>query len=163
MAFEEQLDLSSPIHEMRTRSLKQFEEIGFPTKKEEAWKYTSIAKLLKNDYSIFPKKETTIELKNVKKFFLYDIDTYKIVFIDGVYSPFLSDTTHDGIDVCLMSAALTRDKYKATIEKYFNTIAKQDDSLTALNTAFTKEGAYIFIPKSVVAEKPIQIIHFSTS
>ena len=163
MAFEEQLDLSSPIHEMRTRSLKQFEEIGFPTKKEEAWKYTSIAKLLKNDYSIFPKKETTIELKNVKKFFLYDIDTYKIVFIDGVYSPFLSDTTHDGIDVCLMSAALTRDKYKATIEKYFNTIAKQDDSLTALNTTFTKEGAYIFIPKSVVAEKPIQIIHFSTS
>lgn len=163
MAFEEQLDLSSPIHEMRTRSLKQFEEIGFPTKKEEAWKYTSIAKLLKNDYSIFPKKETTIELKNVKKYFLYDIDTYKIVFIDGVYSPFLSDTTHDGIDVCLMSAALTRDKYKATIEKYFNTIAKQDDSLTALNTAFTKEGAYIFIPKSVVAEKPIQIIHFSTS
>ena len=163
MAFEEQLDLSSPIHEMRTRSLKQFEEIGFPTKKEEAWKYTSIAKLLKNDYSIFPKNETTIELKNVKKFFLYDIDTYKIVFIDGVYSPFLSDTTHDGIDVCLMSAALTRDKYKATIEKYFNTIAKQDDSLTALNTAFTKEGAYIFIPKSVVAEKPIQIIHFSTS
>ena len=163
MAFEEQLDLSSPIHEMRTRSLKQFEEIGFPTKKEEAWKYTSIAKLLKNDYSIFPKKETTIELKNVKKYFLYDIDTYKIVFIDGVYSPFLSDTTHDGIDVCLMSAALTRDKYKATIEMYFNTIAKQDDSLTALNTAFTKEGAYIFIPKSVVAEKPIQIIHFSTS
>ncbi len=163
MAFEEQLDLSSPIHEMRTRSLKQFEEIGFPTKKEEAWKYTSIAKLLKNDYSIFPKKETTIELKNVKKFFLYDIDTYKIVFIDGVYSPFLSDTTHDGIDVCLMSAALTRDKYKATIEKYFNTTAKQDDSLTALNTAFTKEGAYIFIPKSVVAEKPIQIIYFSTS
>jgi len=163
MAFEEQLDLSSPIHEMRTRSLKQFEEIGFPTKKEEAWKYTSIAKLLKNDYSIFPKKETTIELKNVKKYFLYDIDTYKIVFIDGVYSPFLSDTTHDGIDVCLMSAALTRDKYKSIIEKYLNTIAKQDDSLTALNTAFTKEGAYIFIPKSVVAEKPIQIIHFSTS
>jgi Fe-S cluster assembly protein SufD len=163
MAFEEQLDLSSPIHEMRTRSLNQFEEIGFPTKKEEAWKYTSIAKLLKNDYSIFPKKETTIELKNVKKYFLYDIDTYKIVFIDGVYSPFLSDTTHDGIDVCLMSAALTRDKYKSIIEKYLNTIAKQDDSLTALNTAFTKEGAYIFIPKSVVAEKPIQIIHFSTS
>ena len=50
-------------------ALKQFEEIGFPTKKEEAWKYTSIAKLLKNDYSIFPKKETTIELKNVKKVF----------------------------------------------------------------------------------------------
>ena len=163
MAFEEQLDLSSPIHEIRSSSLKQFEALGFPTKKDEAWKYTSLAKLLKNDYSIFPKNETTIELKDVKKYFLYDIDTYKVVFIDGVYSPFLSDTTHDGIDVCLLSAALTKDKYKATIETYFNTIAKKDDSLTALNTAFTKEGAYIYIPKSVVAEKPIQILHFSTS
>ena len=163
MAFEEQLDLSSPIHEIRTNSLKQFEALGFPTKKDEAWKYTSLAKLLKNDYSIFPKKETTTEPKDVKKYFLYDIDTYKVVFIDGIYSPFLSDTTHDGIDVCLLSAALTKDKYKATIETYFNTIAKKDDNLTALNTAFTKEGAYIYIPKSVVAEKPIQILHFSTS
>ena len=163
MAFEEQLDLSSTIHEIRTSSLKQFEALGFPTKKDEAWKYTSLAKVLKNDYSIFPKKETTTELKEVKKYFLYDIDTYKIVFIDGIYSPFLSDTTHDGIDVCLLSAALTKDKYKETIETYFNTIAKKDDSLTALNTTFTKEGAYIYIPKSVVAEKPIQILHFSTS
>ena len=163
MAFEEQLDLSSTIHEIRTSSLKQFEALGFPTKKDEAWKYTSLAKLLKNDYSIFPKKETITELKEVKKYFLYDIDTYKVVFIDGIYSPFLSDTTHDGIDVCLLSAALTKDKYKETIETYFNTIAKKDDSLTALNTAFTKEGAYIYIPKSVVAEKPIQILHFSTS
>ena len=63
----------------------------------------------------------------------------------------------------MLSAALTKDKYKATIETYFNTIAKKDDNLTALNTAFTKEGAYIYIPKSVVAEKPIQILHFSTS
>ena len=163
MAFEEQLDLSSTIHEIRTSSLKQVEALGFPTKKDEAWKYTSLAKVLKNDYSIFPKKETTTELKEVKKYFLYDIDTYKVVFIDGIYSPFLSDTTHDGIDVCLLSAALTKDKYKETIETYFNTIAKKDDSLTALNTAFTKEGAYIYIPKSVVAEKPIQILHFSTS
>ena len=45
MAFEEQLDLSSPIHEIRTNSLKQFEALGFPTKKDEAWKYTSLAKL----------------------------------------------------------------------------------------------------------------------
>ena len=162
MAFEEQLDLSSPVHEIRTESLKHFEENGFPSKKDEAWKYTSLAKLIKSDYSIFPKEETTIELKDVKKYFLFEIDTYKIVFIDGVYTPFLSDTTHDGIDVCLLSAALSKDKYKETITTYFNTIAKKDDNLTALNTSFTKEGAYIFIPKSVVAEKPIQILHFAT-
>ena len=162
LLMEQELDLSTAVHDLRTESLKTFEELGFPTKKEEAWKYTSLAKLLKKDYSIFPKQETSIELKEVKKYFLYEIDSYKVVFIDGVYSPFLSDTTHEGIDVCLLSAALDKPKYKKVIEKYFNQVAKKDESLTALNTSFAREGAYIYIPKSVVAEKPIQIIHFST-
>ena len=95
MVMEQDVDLSAPVHDLRTQSLKTFEKLGFPTKKEEAWKYTSLAKLLKKDYSVFPKKETTIELKDVKKYFLYEIDSYKVVFIDGVYSPFLSETTHD--------------------------------------------------------------------
>jgi Fe-S cluster assembly protein SufD len=162
MVLEQELDLSSPVHDIRSESLKTFEEKGFPTNKLEAWKYTSIAKLLKKDYSLFPKKETTIELKDVKKYFLYESDSYKVVFIDGIYSPFLSDTTHDGIDVCLLSAALSKPKYKKIINKYFNQVADKEENLTALNTSFTKEGAYIYIPKSVVAEKPIQIIHFST-
>ena len=95
-------------------------------------------------------------------FFLYEIDTYKIIFIDGVYSPFLSDTTHDGLDVCLMSAALSKFKYRKIIERYFGNVADNKDSLTALNTSYTREGAYIYVPKNVVAEKPIEIIHFST-
>ena len=162
MALEQELDLSSPVHDIRSTSLKTFEALGFPSKKDEPWKYTSLAKLLKNDYSIFPKKESSIELKDVKKYFLYEIDSYKVVFIDGIYSPFLSDTTHDGIDVCLLSAALTKPKYREVIEKYFNQVADKEESLTALNTSFAKEGAYVYVPKSVVAEKPIQIIHFST-
>ena len=162
MALEQELDLSSPVHDIRSTSLKTFEALGFPSKKDEAWKYTSLAKLLKNDYSIFPKKESSIELKDVKKYFLYEIDSYKVVFIDGIYSPFLSDTTHDGIDVCLLSAALTKPKYREVIEKYFNQVADKEESLTALNASFAKEGAYVYVPKSVVAEKPIQIIHFST-
>src|SRR5690606_10293233 len=38
----------------------------------------------------------------------------------------------------------------------------QDDSLTSLNTAFSKEGAYIYIPKNKMPKKPIQILHLST-
>ncbi len=162
MAFEEDLDLSSEIHNIRSESFNHFEKIGFPNRKNESWKYTSLEEILKRDYSIFPKKESIIELKQVKKYFLYDLDTYKIVFIDGIYSPFLSDTTHDGLDVCLLSAALNKVKYKKIIKKYFNKTANKEDSLTSLNTSFTKEGAYIYIPKSVVTEKPIQIIHFAS-
>ena len=162
LAFEEDLDLSDSVHDTRAEALKVFEEKGFPTKRDEAWKYTSLEALIRVDYALFPKSYANIELKDVKKYFLYDTDTYKVIFIDGVYSPFLSNTTHDGLDVCLMSAALTKPKYRDLINTYFNKIAPSDDSLTALNTSYAKEGAFVYIPKNVVAEKPIEIIHFSS-
>ncbi len=161
IVFENQAEVDSYVNEVRNEAIKTFEEKGFPTKKDEAWKYTSLNKILKEDYSVFPKQENALEYKDVKKYFIHDIDTYKIVFIDGKYSSHLSETTHDGIDVCLMSAALTKPKYRLVIENYFNK-ASNKDSLSSLNTAFSKEGAYIHIPKGKVVEKPIQIIHFST-
>ncbi|MFY9242283.1 MAG: Fe-S cluster assembly protein SufD [Polaribacter sp.] len=161
VAFENNLNTNSAIHDIRTKALENFEKLGFPTKKLEAWKYTSLNSVLKEDYSIFPNKDVAVELADVKKYFIHDIDTYKVVFIDGKYSSFLSATTHDTIDVCLMSSALSKPKYKAIIENYFNKVAKQDN-LTSLNTAFATEGAYIHIPKNVEVEKPIQIINFTT-
>ncbi|MFP4844437.1 Fe-S cluster assembly protein SufD [Winogradskyella sp. PE311] len=161
MAFENTLNVDSPVHEIRTEAIKAFENEGFPTKKEEAWKYTSLNSVLKHDYSVFPKHENALEFKDVKKYFIHEIDSYKIIFIDGKYSSHLSQTTHDGIDVCLMSAALTQPKYQLIIENYFNKIAPKD-GLSSLNTAFSAEGAYIHIPKNKLVNKPIQIIHFST-
>jgi len=162
MAFEERIDVHSDLHEVRTSAIKNFENKGFPTKKEEAWKYTSLNTILKNDFSVFPKNENALEFAEVKKYFIHEIDTYKVVFIDGVFSSFLSSTTHDGIDVCLMSSALNKPKYKMIIDNYFNKIANKDESLTSLNTAFANEGAYINIPKSKVVDKPIEIMYFST-
>ncbi|WP_431157207.1 Fe-S cluster assembly protein SufD [Winogradskyella poriferorum] len=161
MAFENMVDIDSPVHDIRTEAIKTFEVEGFPTKRQEAWKYTSLNSVLKHDYSVFPKHEKALEYKDVKKYFVHDIDSYKIIFIDGKYSSHLSQTTHDGIDVCLMSSALTKPKYRLIIENYFNKIATKD-GLSSLNTAFSAEGAYIHIPKNKLVEKPIQILHFST-
>ncbi|NRA94490.1 MAG: Fe-S cluster assembly protein SufD, partial [Psychroserpens sp.] len=147
MAFENQVDIDAPVHDVRSDAIKTFEEKGFPTKREEAWKYTSLNSVLKHDYSVFPKTENALEYKDVKKYFIHDIDTYKIVFVDGKYSSHLSQTTHDGIDVCLMSAALSKPKYQLIIQNYFNKAATKD-SLSSLNTAFSQEGAYIHIPKN---------------
>lgn len=165
MAFESHVDIENPVHDVRTKAMKNFEMKGFPTKKEEAWKYTSLKSLQKVDFSIFPKEENTLEYKDVKRYFLHEIDTYKIVFVDGgVYSSYLSETTHDGgVDICLMSAALTKPMYRPVIDVYFNKIASKDESLTTLNTAFSREGgAYIYIPKNKMPRKPIEIVHFST-
>ena len=161
VAFENRVDINSDVHEIRSKAFQNFEDLGFPSKKLEAWKYTSLNSVLKQDYSLFPSKVEAIELADVKKYFIHEIDAYKIVFINGKYSSFLSQTTHEHYDVCLMSSALTNPKYKAVIDKYFNKIAKQDN-LTSLNTAFATEGAYINIPKNTEVKKPIQILNFTT-
>jgi Fe-S cluster assembly protein SufD len=161
LVFEDHLEMDDYVHTLRNDAIKIFEDKGFPTKKEEAWKYTSLNKILKEDYSVFPKQENALEYRDVKKYFIHDIDSYKIVFIDGKYSSHLSQTTHDGMDICLMSAAFSKPKYRLVIENYFNKAATKD-SLPSLNTAFSSEGAYIHIPKNKLVEKPIQIVHFST-
>lgn len=162
MAFENNVDVEHPVHDVRMAAIKNFEEKGFPSKKEEAWKYTSLNSLQKIDFSIFPKEQNALEYKDVKRYFIHEIDTYKIVFVDGIYSSYLSETTHDGVDICLMSSALTKPMYKQIIDVYFNKIASKDESLTTLNTAFSREGAYIYIPKNKMPKKPIEILHFST-
>ena len=162
MAFENQVDIDSPVHDIRSEAIRNFENKGFPHRKLEAWKYTSLAGLQKVDFSLFPKESQGLEYKDVKRYFLHETDTYKIVFIDGIYSSYLSETTHEGVDICLMSAALNKPMYRPVIELYFNKIASREESLTTLNTAFTREGAYIYIPKNKAPRKPVEILHLST-
>ena len=155
LAFENNIstDTESDIHEVRSNAFAHFEAHGFPTKKDEEYKYTTLNSVLNHDYNLFAKNENAIEYADVKRYFLHEMDAYKIVFIDGVYSSFLSETTHDGYDICLMSAAFSKPKYKTVIDQYFNKIANKKNSITSLNTAFSKEGAYINIPKNTVVPK----------
>ncbi len=165
MAFENKgsVQTDTEFHKIRATAMQQFEKIGFPTKEIEDWKYTSLKKLWNNDYSLFPQlPKHEIQLSEVDTYFLKGIDSYKIVFVDGVYSPFLSETTHDGMEICLLSAAINKLKYKIIMEHFFNKAASKSDGLTVLNTAFTSEGAFIHIPKNTVLQKPIQIIYFTT-
>ena len=161
IAFENQTNIDSYVHDIRSEAIKQFESIGFPTKKLENWKYTSLKKLLNNDYSVLPQLNNVLEFKDIRKYLIDDIDSYKIIFVDGKYCSHLSETTHEGMDICILSAALSQPKYELIIENYFNKITN-DDGITSLNTAFSNEGAFVHIPKNKFVEKSIQIIHFST-
>ena len=156
------LNIDDTIHSIRTNAIENFEKKGFPSKKEEEWKYTSLKSILKKEYDIANPPETAVDLKEVKKYFIQNIDTYKIVFLNGVYSPFLSETTHSGIDVCLLSSAISKPKYKMILDHYFNKIATNNEGFTHANTAFAQQGAFIHIPKNTIVNKPIQIIYFAS-
>ncbi|WP_124979205.1 Fe-S cluster assembly protein SufD [Nonlabens xiamenensis] len=161
IALENEVDTESYVHQLRNKALADFERQGIPMRKEEAYKYTSLKSLFGKDYTLFPKKETAIEYKDIKKYLVHQIDAYRVVFIDGIYSSHLSQTTHDKFDVCLMSSALSHPKYSSVIQKHYNKLAG-NDGLSSLNTAFAREGAYIHIKKNIAVEKPIEVVYFST-
>ena len=60
LAFELDSDINSPIHDIRSKSIKRFEKIGFPDNKDEYWKYTPIKKILNEQLTIFKKKRHLI-------------------------------------------------------------------------------------------------------
>lgn len=162
IVFENELNgqAKTPIHKIRQDAFKRFEKMGFPTKRDEEWKYTNLKPILKHDYRVFPGDDNTVDFSQVKKYFLSDVDTYKLVFVDGIFSSWLSETTHEKFDVCTFSSMLN--KYSDVAEKYFNTALPAHESLSAVNTAFAKEGAFIRIKKNQTADKPIQLIFFTT-
>ena len=162
LAFELDIDINSPIHNIRTSAIKRFKDLGFPNKKLENWKYTSLNQILKEDYTVFAKQKNVIDFKKVKDYFIDNVESYKIVFVDGYFDPFLSQTSHEGIDICIMSAALNKTKYADIIKKYFNKISDEKNSLTSLNTAFSKEGVFIHVPKNIAVEKPVEVVHVAT-
>ena len=162
LAFELDIDINSPFHGIRTDAIKRFEKLGFPNRKLEAWKYTSLNEIIKEDYTVFAKEKSAITFESVKDYFIDNIESYKIIFVDGYFDQFLSQTSHDGFDICIMSAALGKPKYSKIVEKYFNQLADSNDSMSSLNTAFSKEGVYIHVPKNIVVDKPVEIIHFAT-
>ena len=151
----------SPVHKIRQEAFRQFEAMGFPTKRDEEWKYTNLRPILKHDYRIFHRNENAVDYKDVKRYFLNDVDTYKLVYIDGVFSSWLSTTTHEKFDICTFSSMLS--KYQDVTREYFNKAVPREDSLAAVNTAFAREGAFIRIKKNQVVEKPVEIINFTTS
>ena len=105
------------VNNIRQEALHFFEEKGFPTKRDEEWKYTNLKPVLKHDYKVLPKADEGLEFRDVKRYFLNDADTYRLVFINGVYSSWLSKTTHQGYDVCTFSSALKR--FKDAVETHF--------------------------------------------
>lgn len=162
IVFENDLNgqAKTPIHKIRQEAFRIFEEKGFPTKKDEEWKYTNLKPILKEDYRIFHSDDQAVDFKDIKRFFLSDVDSYKLVFVNGIFSSWLSETTHEKFDICTFGSMLN--KYPEVAEKYFNRALPKEESLAAINTAFAREGAFIRIRKNQTVDKPVQILFFTT-
>ena len=163
--FEKRLNggKESFIHQKRKDALSNFSRLEFPTIKDEEWKYTSIGPLLKLNF--FPSYEKKNVSKDFIKSLLFDeMEHSLIVFINGRYSAENSVLLNLPEGVIVGSIAVETKNNNGILLKYFGKYADpQNHIFTALSTAYTEDGAFIYIPAGKIVEEPIHIIFITTA
>src|ERR1044072_2507574 len=141
---------------VRSSAMDRFEQLGFPSVREEDWKYTNLATLAKE--SFVPATAST-ESMDVKQFAYPETEGAHLVVVNGFLREDLSQKSGlgDAVAVDLFSAAADA-RYNKIIRKYLaRNAGYHNNGLTALNTAFLQSGVFLWIPKNVKVERPLQI------
>ena len=142
---------------VRSSAMDRFEQLGFPSVREEDWKYTNLASLAKAE--LVPVTRGSSELHVVERFTYPETAQAHLVVVDGFLREDLSVKTGlgDVIAVDLCNAAEDA-RYNKLVRKYFaRNAGYHNNGLTALNTAFLQSGVFLWIPKNVKLERPLQI------
>ena len=143
---------------LRREAIKRFAEVGLPTKRNEAWKYTDVVSPLKHDYRLVPEAASTAGL-DVSPYLIPNLDAHVIVTVNGHYAPELSAIGDLPDGVIISGFAEAAGRHADLVNRYFNTAAGTDaEALTTLNTAFVQDGVFVYVPKSAELDKPLHIV-----
>ena len=77
------------FQEHRKENMERFKQAGFPTIRNEEWKYTNLQPLLKKEFDLKP-NDSTISIEEINEYILKNTDSYLIVFLNGVFQESLS-------------------------------------------------------------------------
>jgi Fe-S cluster assembly protein SufD len=153
---------SSPyINSFRKPAFEKFRELGIPTKKNEAYKYTNLNIFFDHDYANYfiPVASDFVKAEEFRCD-VADLDTHGIVLLNGFY-PTINDKLRKlpgGVWVGSLNEAAA--KFPDLIEKHYGKYAHSDsDGLIHLNTAMAPDGMFIYVPEGAALEKPIQIVN----
>jgi len=155
-------DKSSPVlNEVREEAFADFERMGFPTDKQEDFLYTNLSKVFEQDYGM--------NLKGLD----IPVDPYEVFHcgVPGINShlyfvvndQFFHNQTYKSTlpeGVLIGSLKDYANSHPELVKKYYAKIAETNkDSTVAFNTAFAEDGFFLYVPKGVIIEKPIQLIN----
>jgi Fe-S cluster assembly protein SufD len=145
------------LRDLRESALARFEASGFPTTRDEAWKYTSVAPIARAAFE--PAARGRFDGRSVAPFRLRG--ARELVFVNGHHVPELSRGEGDGVEAVSLGEALGRDPDR--LQAHLGAQAKDDATVFAsLNTAFFADGALVVIPPGHVAPAPVHLLYCST-
>ena len=146
---------------LRDEALESFSKLGIPGKHDEEWRYTNMLPVFKRPLTqSINDNSTGLTRDQINKFLIAGFDANILVFYNGravkefTHLNFLPEETVIG--------TLGDNRHHPAFLKNFAKLADhRKETFTALNTAFSLEGAFIYIPVNAIIEQAIHIIHIS--
>lgn len=157
---------SAPLLDaLRDEAFAAFMSKGFPTTRDENYKYTDLRPRFAIDYGL------NINRLAVKvdpyAAFRCDVPNLSTLLFFVVNDTFCARQDHQSAlpeGVILTSLSEAAVKWPDLVSAYYGKLASPaDDSLTAFNTAFVQDGVFFYVPDNVVLDKPVQLINVMSS
>lgn len=156
---------SAPLNELRDRAFMDFKSNGFPTRKEERYKYTDIPRLFEPDYGLnLNRLDIPVNPYDAFKCDVPNLST-SLYFVvnDNFYTRQLPQARlPEGVIVDSLSKIAT--EQPELVSRYYGRLARTDsDGIVALNTMLAQDGLFIYVPKHVKVDRTIQVLNILRS
>jgi Fe-S cluster assembly protein SufD len=150
------------LRPVRQAAMERSLELGFPTPRDEDWKYTNLAPLTKKAFR--PVTEgVDLSLDDLAGFVFRGQESARLVFVNGRYSDELSASCAQPGGVIACSLRQSMQFNRELVEQHLARHLDYNDSFfAALNTAFIEDGGFVYIPDGAVVDVPIHLIYVST-
>ncbi len=147
------------LNKLRSNAVETVSKLTIPTLRDEEWRFTDLSMLTK--ISLQP-AHTAINLtaEEIKRFHIAEATT-RLVFVDGVYAPKLSNIAVNDIVVSNLAAELA--KNSALLQQHLGQHATINGNVfAALNTAHLHDAALIMLPRNTKVKAPIHLLFIAT-
>ena len=150
---------------LREKAAESFEELDFPTTRDEQWKYTNVAPIVKTAFrQMFDMGVHDLTAKSIERFVFAESRNSQLVFINGLFSRRLSDLSGLPDGVAVSNLADVPEECAKIVSDHLGVYANyRDRAFSALNTSLIGDGAFVHIPKGKIVEKPIHLLFVSTA
>ena len=159
--LESAANLPAPklLQELRQRGREGFAALGLPSRRQEEWRFTRL-KSIEDD--IFAPPDVVAASIDISPWRVSD--AHLLVFVDGIFSPDVSDVSDLPDGVVISNLVLATASESGAVSKHLGSLAGLErHPFAALNTALVADGAFIHLPAGVELERPIQLVFVSGS
>ena len=150
---------SEVMNAVRDAAFEKFHTMGFPSRKEERYKYTDMKALFAPDYGL---NLNRLEIPvNPYDAFRCDVPNLSTMLYFVINDAFYTKALPKGN---LPNGVVVGSLREFASSDYYNRLAsKDDDAVTSLNTMLAQDGLYVYVPKGVVMDRAIQVINILRS